>query len=255
MKVHFSHPQTSSIYLVPGGSTPPRRPALQERYERRRQLIVYEAAKIFAQRGYDQTTMADLAASLGLATGALYHYFDSKEQLLISICDQLMDPLLDQARELMRRDDESPEERLRQMVQIWVACVIDHRHHMRVFQQERHGIEVGDQWRGVRDSRKAFERLVARALRDAHATGGAQIDTRLALVALLGMVNHTALWYRPRGRYSPSEIADGYLALLVGGGGADAAVQLEPPPVARAAVNLAETTPGRALPKAEPAAG
>lgn len=244
---------------MPGGPTPPRRPALQERYERRRQLIVYEAAKVFAQRGYDQTTMADLAASLGLATGALYHYFDSKEQLLISICDQLMDPLLDQAREIMRRDDQGSEERLRKLVRLWVACVIDHRFHMRVFQQERHVIELGDQWRGVRDSRKAFERLVERALRDIHVDGGAEVDTRLALVALLGMVNHTALWYRPRGRYSPAEIADGYLALLVGGGGAtDAAgggVELETRVPARAAVSLAQPGQTRALRGPGPNAG
>jgi TetR/AcrR family transcriptional regulator, cholesterol catabolism regulator len=254
MHSHFCSP-AAYYYPMRGGPTPPRRPALQERYERRRRRIVYEAAKVFAQRGYDQTTMADLAASLGLATGALYHYFDSKEQLLIGICDQLMDPLLDQAREIMGRDDQSPEERLRQLVRIWVACVIDHRHHMRVFQQERHVIEVGEQWRGVRDSRKAFERLVDRALRGAHATGGAQIDTRLALVALLGMVNHTALWYRPRGRYSPSEIAEGYLALLVGGGGADAADELEPPVPADVPVSLARARRGRAMPRPEPAAG
>ncbi|MGH2866323.1 MAG: hypothetical protein ACRDNK_01980 [Solirubrobacteraceae bacterium] len=41
------------------------------------------------------------------------------------------------------------------------------------------------------------------------------MSTRLALVALLGMVNHTAQWYRPRGRFSIEEIADGYLSLLL----------------------------------------
>ena len=62
----------------------PTRPALQERYDRRRQEMVFAAAKEFASRGYDQTTMQDLAASMGLATGALYHYFGGKEQLLIA---------------------------------------------------------------------------------------------------------------------------------------------------------------------------
>ena len=40
----------------------PTRPALRERYDRRRQEMVYAAAKVFAERGYDQTTMQDLAA-------------------------------------------------------------------------------------------------------------------------------------------------------------------------------------------------
>ncbi len=49
--------------------------------------MVSAAASVFARQGYDQTTMQDLARQLGLATGALYHYFGSKEQLLMAICD------------------------------------------------------------------------------------------------------------------------------------------------------------------------
>ena len=193
----------------------PTRPALQVRYDRRRQEIVFAAAKVFATRGYDQTTMQDLAASMGLATGALYHYFTSKEQLLISICDQLMEPLLIRAREIVL-DDASPEEHLRALVRLWVAHVVEHRDHMLVFQQERHTIESGAQWRGVRESRKSFDRLMEHALALAGAHGPTDLDPRLAHLALLGMVNHTAQWYRPRGRFDAEEIADGYLALVTG---------------------------------------
>ena len=44
--------------------------------------------------------MQKLAASMGLATGALYYSFASKEELLIAICDQLMEPRLERAQEL-----------------------------------------------------------------------------------------------------------------------------------------------------------
>jgi len=179
--------------------------------------MVFAAAKVFATRGYDQTTMQDLARSMGLATGAVYHYFGSKEQLLISICDQLMEPLLARAREIVV-DDGSPGEHLCSLVRLWVANVIEHRDHMLVFQQERHTIESGAQWRGVRESRKAFDRLMAHALEEAGAQGPDGADPHLAHLALLGMVNHTAQWYRPRGRFGADEIADGYLALLVSGG-------------------------------------
>jgi AcrR family transcriptional regulator len=189
----------------------PTRPALRDRYDRRRQEVVYQAAKVFARRGYDQTTMQELAATMGLATGALYHYFGGKETVLRAICDQLMEPLLEQATEVVA--DEAPADRqLRTLVALWVAHVVEHRDHMRVFQQERHVIESGDQWRKVRSSRKAFERLVADVLERAHPAG----DSRLALLALLGMVNHTAQWYRPRGALSPEQIADGYVALVLG---------------------------------------
>ena len=189
-------------------ATRPIRPALRERYDRRREEIVGDAARVFAERGYDQTSVPDLAEEMGLSVGSLYHYFRSKEQILIAICDQLMEPLLQQAREL---DGD-----LRELVRLWVEHVVAHRDHMLVFQQERHVIERGEQWRAVRESRKRFERLVDDALAEAAGEGRLIArNRRLALLALLGMVNHTAQWYRPRGALRPRDIADGYVDVLL----------------------------------------
>ena len=64
--------------------------------------------------------------------------------------------------------------------------------------------------------RKAFERLVEEALEACEAEGSATYaDRRVAISALLGMVNHTAQWFRPRGRLSPAAVADGYAGLLL----------------------------------------
>lgn len=198
-------------------ATPPTRPALRERYDRKQAQVVTDAARVFARDGYDQTTVQDLADELGIAAGGLYHYFGSKEQLLIRICDQLMDPLFERARELVEHEHDAAAA-LRGLVRMWVDHVVTHRDHMLVFQQERHVIERGEQWRGVRSSRKAFERLVADLLARLRAEGGLRSsDERLALSALLGMVNHTAQWYRPRGRLTPREVADGYLELVLAG--------------------------------------
>ena len=194
-------------------AAPPTRPALRERYDRRHDALVAAAAHEFAAHGYDETTMAALARATGQATGALYHYVGAKEQLLRAICDQLMEPLLARARELCdERAGEDPGERLRALVRLWVAHVCAHRDHMLVFQQERHRIETGERWRGVRASRKQFERLVAGVLADA---GIGDPSSPLPLLALLGMVNHTAQWYRPRGALNPEQIADGYVDLVL----------------------------------------
>jgi AcrR family transcriptional regulator len=204
-----------SCHYHGGVAAPPARPALRARYDRRRQEVVVGAARVFAQRGYDQTSVQDLADALGIAAGGLYHYFGSKEQLLIRICDDLVEPLLPRAREVVDAEPE-PTGQLRALVRLWVAHVVEHRDHMLVFQQERHVIERGEQWRDVRRHRKAFERLVEEVLGRVRAsTGVPALDPRLALAALLGMVNHTAQWYRPGGRLSPIEVADGYVDLLL----------------------------------------
>jgi TetR/AcrR family transcriptional regulator, cholesterol catabolism regulator len=193
----------------------PERAALRERYDRRQAQVVVDAARVFAERGYDQTSVPELAEALGVAAGSLYHYFGGKEQLLIAICDQLMHPLLARAHELLATD-EPPEAQLRAVVRLWVEHVIAHRDHMLVFQQERHVIDHGEQWRKVRDDRKRFERMVAVVLEQAHERGATRLeDPRLSLAALLGMVNHTAQWHRPRGRLTACEIADGYVALVL----------------------------------------
>jgi AcrR family transcriptional regulator len=193
----------------------PARGALRERYDRRQAQVVLDAARVFAQRGYDQTSVPQLAEELGIAAGSLYHYFGSKEQLLIAICDQLMEPLLLTARELLSQDG-PPAEQLRTLVRAWVAHIIVHRDHMLVFQQERHVVDHGGQWQRVRDSRKQFERLVEGVLKRVHDDGLARLeDPRLSLAALLGMVNHTVQWHRPRGRLSADVIANGYVALLL----------------------------------------
>jgi TetR/AcrR family transcriptional regulator, cholesterol catabolism regulator len=197
-------------------TTRPTRPALRARYDLKQQTLVDDAARVFARKGYDQTSMQDLGEALGIAAGGLYHYFGGKQQLLIRICDALMNPLLAQARELVA-DGAPAEDQLRRLVRLWVGHVIAYRDHMLVFQQERHVIERGAQWRSVRQDRKEFERLVESVLQRARregATTGA--DPRLALSALLGMVNHTAQWFRRSGRLTADEVADGYADLLLG---------------------------------------
>jgi TetR/AcrR family transcriptional regulator, cholesterol catabolism regulator len=197
---------------------PPQRPALRERYDRRQDALVLAAASLFAQRGYDQTSMADLAGALGIAAGGVYHYFGGKEALLRRICLELTEPLHPRAQAALAGHDD-PAARLRALVRVWVAHVVEHRDHMLVFQQERHVIEDGAQWRAVRASRKRFEELIDGVLAEVAGDPRARFaDRRIALSALLGMVNHTAQWFRPRGRLSPQEIADGYVDLLLGPG-------------------------------------
>jgi TetR/AcrR family transcriptional regulator, cholesterol catabolism regulator len=196
-------------------ATPPSRPKLRARYDARQQQVILNAAAAFARDGYHATSMADLTAATGLAAGGLYHYIGSKEQLLIRICDQLMDPLLEVAYTIAESDDD-PETQLRALVGAWVAHVIEHRNHMIVFQQERHVIEREPLWRAVRESRKQFEKVLDGVLeRAALASALSFPDRRLALLALLGMVNHIPQWYRPRGRLSAHTIADGFCELLL----------------------------------------
>lgn len=199
---------------------PPTRPRLRVRYDARRTELLDAAAVLFARHGYSSTTMAQIVEATGMAAGGLYHYFDGKEQLLYDICAELLDPLLGEARRIV---DESPgatpEATLRAVVRAWVRHVERHSAHMRVFQQERQIIEHGARWRSVRRSRKEFERLLEAILQSGETDGSFSFaDRRLALMALLSMINYLPQWYRPNGRLGADEIADGFVDLLLSSG-------------------------------------
>jgi hypothetical protein len=77
-------------------------------------------------------------------------------------------------------------------------------------------IERDPRWQEIRAKRLAFERLLDGLLAQAEESGALAIpNRRLALFALLGMVNYTPTWFRPSGRLPAEEIADGYYELLV----------------------------------------
>jgi TetR/AcrR family transcriptional regulator, cholesterol catabolism regulator len=195
--------------------SPPARPALRARYEARRREVIDTAARLFAERGYASTSMSELTAATGLAAGGLYHYIEGKDDLLIAICDELLEPLLERAREIVAAEA-PPVEQLRELVEAWVAHVVEHRHHMLVFTQERQAIEHEPRWRRIRSQRKAFEKILDDILARGEADGLMTFaDRRLSLLALLGMVNYTPQWVRPNGRLSPAEIAQGYCVMVL----------------------------------------
>lgn len=199
-------------------AAPPSRPNLRARYEDRRAEVIATAARVFAERGYQATSIADLTEATGLTAGGLYHYIGSKERLLLAICDELLEPLLERAHEIVAAEPE-PERALRALLRAWMEHIAAHRDHMLVFAQERHVIEREPQWRRVRGRRKEFEQILDDVLASGEESGAfAFDDRRLALLALLGMFNYAPQWLRPRGRLDPQEIADSWCDLLLAAG-------------------------------------
>src|SRR5713226_2567579 len=81
----------------------------------RRAEICRTAAQIFRDRGYDATSVSDIARALGMTKAGLYHYVDSKEALLFEIMTYGLDRVRDEV-VLPARAIRDPEERLRQIV-------------------------------------------------------------------------------------------------------------------------------------------
>lgn len=203
-------------------AAPPKSPALRRRYDDRQREVLDACARAFAERGYNGTSIDDLIAATGLARGGLYHYIGSKSEALTRILDDLMGPLLERAAAVVSGPDapETAAARLRALTRVWMRQVESHRDHVLVFEKERAILREGPSWDDVRRDRETFESLLRRVLHDGVASGEFTIpDPALAALALLGMVNHAALWFTPGGRLTADEVADGFVDLVLGGVG------------------------------------
>src|SRR5690348_13386914 len=88
-----------------------------------RQEILRTAARLFGQRGYDATSMNDVAAALKLSKGALYHHFPSKDQILFNLMNHALD--ITEARVIAPvRKIADPEERLRALIRLHIEVVL-----------------------------------------------------------------------------------------------------------------------------------
>ena len=91
-----------------------------------RQEILRTAARLFQQRGYDATSMNDVAAALKLSKGGLYHHFQSKDEILFEIMNHAMEITQELVMAPVRRIV-GPEERLRALIRLHIEVVLSPR--------------------------------------------------------------------------------------------------------------------------------
>ncbi|MFO8082732.1 MAG: TetR/AcrR family transcriptional regulator [Desulfobacterales bacterium] len=80
--------------------------------ERRRQQIMVAAKRVFSEKGFNKTTMEDIAREAELSTGTLYLYFKNKEELFASLSFRILQYLLIRLEHVTREKDKSPEEKI-----------------------------------------------------------------------------------------------------------------------------------------------
>jgi TetR/AcrR family transcriptional regulator, cholesterol catabolism regulator len=183
-----------------------------------RQEILRTAARLFQQRGYDATSMNDVAAALKLSKGGLYHHFQSKDEILFEIMNHAME--ITQERVLAPvRGIASPEDRLRMLIRLHIEVVLSPRdREITVMLHENHPLPPVLRKR-INARKKEYvhfvENLIGDVQRARPAKGG--ISPRAAAFALLGMINWIYQWYKPEGDLQAHNLVPQFTELVFGG--------------------------------------
>ena len=207
----------------------------------RRVEICRTAAQIFRDRGYDATSVSDIARALGMTKAGLYHYFDSKEALLFEIMTYGLERVRDDV-VLQVRGIVDPEERLKQIVL----------RHARIATNGRGAVaHLGDELRAlpptarrqIEEKMRFYFDLIRDTLAELRADGRLRdIDPTVGAFTVLGMVLWLPRGFRQDGRLSQERVANEIASLALGG-----LVQRRPPKARRAA-KIAKTFSARTKP-------
>jgi TetR/AcrR family transcriptional regulator, cholesterol catabolism regulator len=187
-----------------------------------RQEILRTAARLFQQRGYDATSMNDVAAALKLSKGGLYHHFQSKDEILFEIMNHAMqiteDRVLNPVRSIA-----SPEERLRTLIRLHIEVVLSPRdREITVMLHENHPLPPALRKR-INARKKEYvhflENLITEVQSQAQPSHHAKskVSPRAAAFALLGMINWIYQWYKPEGDLHAQNLIPQFTDLIFGG--------------------------------------
>ena len=176
--------------------------------------MLHAAVRLFNERGYDATSMFDIAESLGITKSSVYHHINGKEQLLQMAIDRALDGLFEAADEVQSLDRPAIE-RLEQLIRRSVLVLAERLEFVTLLLRVRGNTAV--EQRAVA-RRRIFDGVVTELVKQAQAEGGLRPDVDPATAArlLFGMVNSLTEWYRPRPG-TVSAMADTVAALAFDG--------------------------------------
>jgi TetR/AcrR family transcriptional regulator, cholesterol catabolism regulator len=196
-----------------------------------RQEILRTAARLFQQRGYDATSMNDVAAALKLSKGGLYHHFQSKDEILFEIMNHAME--ITQERVLAPvRNITDPEDRLRALIRRHMEVVLSPRdREITVMLHENHPLPPALR-RRINTRKKDYVHFVENLIAEVQKAEGQKevqkeaqrvhpvkspVSPRAAAFALLGMINWIYQWYKPEGPLQAQSLIEQFTDLFFEG--------------------------------------
>ena len=193
----------------------------------RRDQLLRIAAGLFAEKGFKNTTVRDIADAAGILSGSLYHHFDSKESMVDEILRSFQEELFGKYDAILT-GDEDPRARLEEAVRVSFEAIDTHGHEVAIFQNEADFLGGQERFSYLAERNRQSREVWMTLLRQGVDSGALRPDLDVELVYrfIRDTVWVAVRWYRPGGALSAEKVADQYLTILLDGiaakGGDDA---------------------------------
>lgn len=183
--------------------------------------IYRAAAQIICDKGFDATSMNDIAEAVGLTKAGLYHHISGKRDLLFRIMDFGLDSLEELVITPARRFEDA-EQRLRAIINNHVRLITSRstprgNNPVTIVLDEVAGL-TPSQRRKINERKRVYVDLIRDTLTDLRVEGKlADVDVTAAAFSLLGMILWLSRWYNPEGRLTPDQVTEEVTKTALGG--------------------------------------
>ena len=184
----------------------------------RRDQLLAIAAGLFAEKGFKNTTVRDIADAAGILSGSLYHHFDSKESMVDEILRTFQEELFAAYDAVLASDDDA-RTKIERAVRLSFEAIDKQGHEVAIFQNEADYLGGFERF-GYLAERNAQSRNVWMTLLTEGVESGAlraDLDVTLTYRFIRDTVWVAVRWYRPGGGLTHEAIADQYLTILLDG--------------------------------------
>ncbi|MFI0409677.1 TetR/AcrR family transcriptional regulator [Actinomadura sp. 3N508] len=184
----------------------------------RREHLVRLAAELFAEKGFQATTVRNIADEAGIQSGSLYHHFDSKESIADEILSSFFSEIMSAYRAVLDRS-ENPRDTIAGFVRVAFGTLEPHRAAVTVMQNDWNYLRGMDRFAYLTKSEDEVEKMWVDTLRAGQEKGlfRADLDPKLTYRMIRDTIWVAVRWFRPGGRLNAEGLAEHYLKVMFDG--------------------------------------
>ncbi|AQZ65876.1 Transcriptional regulator, TetR family [[Actinomadura] parvosata subsp. kistnae] len=184
----------------------------------RRDHLVKLAAELFARKGFQATTVREIADEAGILSGSLYHHFDSKETIVDEVLSTFLDDLIARYRAALDSGSNAREV-LSEMVRIGFGTLEPHRAAITVMQNDWNYLRQFERFNYLVKAEDEVEQIWVSQIKAGQAAGlfRSDVDPKLTYRMIRDTIWVAVRWFRPGGRLNTTALAEHYITVLFDG--------------------------------------
>lgn len=184
----------------------------------RRDQLLAIAARLFAEKGFKNTTVRDIADAAGILSGSLYHHFDSKESMVDEILSTFQEELFGKYDAVLAGDDDA-RTKIEACVRLSFEAIDQHPAEVAIYQNDADYLGGSDRFGYLAERGEQSRQVWITLLEEGVRTGvlRKELDVELVYRFIRDTVWVAVRWYRPGGELTHRDVADQYVSILLDG--------------------------------------